>query len=110
MGGCKGDWKTEMQDNRNIGQRKAAGETAATSAPQDQAGDTNPDMGSLAKCAKCGNLKTAAEVYCCHGCPDVYHFGCIPAGVPKPKKGDARWFCPRALCQAKARSAAAGPG
>ena len=80
MGGCKGDWKTEMQDNRNIGQRKAAGETAAMSAPQDQAGDTNPDMGSLAKCAKCGNessrtvphynLLDGAQIQCCHSCLD----------------------------------------
>jgi hypothetical protein len=59
---------------------KAAGETAAMSAPQDQAGDANPDMGSLAKCAKCGdqssrtvthhNLLDGAKIECCHSCLD----------------------------------------
>ena len=59
--------------------------------------------GNRDKCAVCGNnsgKKHTVNVYRCDGCPDVYHWRCIPTGFRKPNHGSS-WFCPRRSCQAK---------
>ena len=56
-------------------------------------------------CSGCGNRQRGGKLYCCDGCPAVYHLKCIPNGAPKPKGDDLSWFCPNADCQAKASRA-----
>lgn len=64
--------------------------------------------GNHDKCTMCGNLARGGDVYACDGCPDVYHFKCIPAGCPKPVRNQSEgWFCPASNCQAKRRAAIA---
>jgi len=54
--------------------------------------------GTRDKCTGCGGRQRGGDVHTCEGCPDVWHYKCIPNGYPKPKNTNP-WFCPNAACQ-----------
>ena len=48
----------------------------------------NTADGNNDKCWQCGNAPERwQDLYCCQGCPDCYHFRCIPNG---PEAGRGR--------------------
>lgn len=50
-------------------------------------------------CAVCANLRRGGTVHSCDECSNVYHWGCIPRGAPRPRKDAEGWVCPE--CHAK---------